>query len=307
MKIIVLTLLAFFTHPLSAQDYMMPTNVFKETWGSFQARESEQCPIQKSALNFGTDLSQGVQTQISCQLKCKNQEQSKVHQLSLAFHPSHQNLRKGDGGLWASLTSTLDYWSKDQCFQFAAQTCQGLEQIEEAERLAVSSGQWSLSNSLKCSKDQTIVLSPFEKTIKTNPIVNFDHLKNQKQNQQLVDLTANWRQEFGFGYRDEEAKQTTSDCQNPVKATFCYGDCISLDTEVWQEYLATPNPLGSDDYMTCADDLLERIKDLNLPASIKTHLCETQFMFELKSRSVTGLTCASSRLDSECALVMNKP
>lgn len=307
MKIIALNLLALSFSPLLAQDYMMPTNVFKETWGSFQVKEGEQCPIQKSGENFGTDLSLGMQTQISCQLKCKGQEESKVHQLNVGFHPSSQNLRKGDGGLWASLTSTLDYWSKDQCFHFAAQTCQGLDQIEQAERLAVTSGQWSLTNSLKCSKDQAVVLSPFEKTLKTDPILNFEQLKNQNHNQQLADLTPDWRKSFGLGHRDDKAQTREKDCQNPVTATFCFGDCISLDTAEWMEYLASPNPLGSDDYEICADDLLERIKDLDLPATMKTHLCETQFMHELRSRSVTGLTCASSRLDSQCATVMNKP
>jgi hypothetical protein len=307
MKVLLFVLVPLLLTPAFARegevDFRMPTEVFRNTWTSLTNKGPEHCPLQKTGLDFELQKIDGVRATITCSLVCKGQEEGQEVNLVRNFQPQPQGLRRGDGNLWASLTSTLDYWSKEVCFHHAAVSCGGMAQVASVERVGMGSGQWKFSNQLNCGKDQEVVLSPFEKTLVTNPVLPQTRREQAAPiDQGLNDLIPNWRKDFGFGHRVADELKPKEDCQKRVGGTFCYGDCISLEPgKEWQEYLASPYALGSDDYEICLDPLIEKMGNKSLPTSVKVHLCEAYFMSELKRLSVTGLTCASSRLESDCA------
>ncbi len=278
-----------------AQSPQMPTEVFKASWKDLETPIGQSFCLEELEDKFFPK--EGMSTSISCLVKCSNAAE-RVHQLSENFIPKDQGMRKGDGNLWASLSTTVKFWAEETCFHFAAQECQGLKKIDTTELVGVKSGEWLFSGKFSCGKSQEIIYSPFDPKIKKK---NIDARSNKalQKNSELLSLSSDWRQPFGLHLRQKPAP--LKDCSKKVAATFCYGDCISLNGEKNREYLASPSPLGVDTYEFCMDSLVEKIKIQPLPANILTHLCETQILSELKKISATGLTCASSRLETSCS------
>lgn len=309
IRLMIIVAIFSYQLPLQGQeDFQMPTNILRDSWRQLSAPDqaSQECSFQSYALNFEVEHSEGIAIDLTCQFRCIAHDALQSEVINRSFIPAQQGMRKGDGGLWASLTTTLNYWGQEQCYHHSINQCGGLDKLVEVEKPLMNSGEWSFNSNVSCEDSQSVVLSPFEKSLKTNKHNGLASLRDQAKSAQLVSLEANWRQPFSFGRLQNENLNQLEGCQKIATATFCYGDCISLEPgKEWMEYLASPAPLGRDEYQYCIDDLWEKIKDT--PANIGSYLCETHILAELKKRGATGLTCASSRLQSNChELVANR-
>jgi hypothetical protein len=279
-----------------AQSPQMPTEVFKASWKNLESLQESLslCHDLASLKNLSQD---GMNASISCLVKCSKSEE-RLHELKRNFIPNEQGMRKGDGNLWASLSTTIKYWSEETCFHFAAQECKGLTKVENVESQGVKSGEWTFAGKVSCGKSQGVIYSPFDFKIKKEPVLPVK--ETDSKDAKLLNLSSDWRRPFGMSHQSNKVPAKT-ECTKKVAATFCYGDCISISGELNREFLAGPEPLGSDQYEFCMDSLLEKVKKRPVPHSILVHLCETEILSELKKRSATGLTCASSRLETTCS------
>lgn len=293
-----MTFLPFFLLSLGAfaQTPQMPTEVFKASWKNLESLQ-ESLSLCHDQISFKTVSQDGMRTSISCLVKCSKSEE-RVHELKRNFIPAEQGMRRGDGNLWASLSTTIKYWSEETCFHFAAQECKGLSQVENVESKGVRSGEWTFLGKVSCSKNQEVIFSPFDFKTKKEPLLPV--IESILKDSKLLTLSSDWRRPFGMSHKEKKPLPKT-ECNKKVAATFCYGDCISISGELNREFLAGPEPLGSDQYEFCMDTLLEKVKKRPVPRSVFIHLCETKILSELKKRSATGLTCASSRLETTCS------
>lgn len=287
----------------------MPTRILKENLESSASksnttRHCEESKAQASGLYSSDTLfdnRDGFNAEISCAVKCRTHKDKATHSIDSVFHPKEQGMQKGDGGLWASLTTTLKYWSEESCFDFAAHHCEGLNQVEEVSRKSVRSGDWELKDHLLCGKKQPIVLSPYQKKVDQ---LNEAFRPRQRKlvSPELKSFAVDWRTSFRIGGgREKVLSKDIEHCSQVVTANFCYGDCVALEGEFEEQYLATPAPLGEDQYKICMDPLVKKLEGRTFPKSLVAHLCETRILKALKDRNATGLTCASSRLETDCS------
>lgn len=296
----VLILLSLLIDNLFSAEYMMTKMILEQSLKDVKST-STNFHCDNSQFNFKEFDEQSFSAGIKCQYKCKNKEteQSEVFD---NFSTSNFNMQRGDGNLWASLTTTIHYWAQEECIHLAAVKCEGLDKIEDSQFTSISSGEWKMGNKLGCSKDQVPVFSPFESSQK---IVSKDmSFKKLERNSDFLKLRQDWTKNFRYGSKASDFGDIKN-CNRVVDVTFCYGDCLAqIGNEEWKEYLATNVPLGSDEFKFCADDLHQSIAEKGLSPSISTHLCETKILYQLKSSSALGLTCASSRISTNCNTVM---
>lgn len=292
--------LLLFSHLAIAVDYLMPTEVLKTSLVRQNKINENLKPNHceeihpKFHINDGVDF-QHFKADIDCRFSCKGEKFQSI-QIQKNFNTSNLNMRRGDGNLWASLSTSLSMWSREKCLLEAQNLCSGLENIELFKTPKVSSGNWILQDKLSCHENSPIILSPFEKTIKT--IKSFTYNRNEESSKLEIEQTWNSFRPIGhFNY----TYVMPTNCKNEIKGSFCYGDCITLnDNEPFKELLSSPNPLGNDDYTFCADELVKKISSKKISKDVIEFYCEDFFISELKKLSVTGLTCASSRISVNC-------
>lgn len=250
---------------------------------------------EESLINFLNGDNQGFNASISCQFSCQGSKAQEVL-LNENFRTSSNYMRRGDGGLWASLSTTLQMWSNEECMMIAQKNCGALEKIGTFSQPKISSGDWAMNDKLTCAKDAPVVLSPFEKTIKTKNISN----ENKSTTQEMLEIKTTWLIDKTYNH-DKKNYQLPPECKNKISGTFCYGDCITLDEGPFKELLSSPKPLGEDNYTICADDLVKKLKNKNLSQDVVNFYCEDYFISNLKALNATGLTCASSRISVNCS------
>ena len=231
---------------------------------------------------------------IKCHFSCLDSVQLSEN-IVQNFSTEELEMQRGDGNLWASLSTTLQMWSSENCLKIAQRKCMGLSKISNFTQPEVTSGQWKLDSKLSCSKTAPEIFSPFEKTIKTQkPRGTFPIIKEE------LEVKSHWHdiKKITHGGRKYNMPQ---DCKNMITGTFCYGDCITLDKGPHKELLSSPAPLGEDKYNICADELVGKLKGKNLSKDIIQFYCEDFFLYSLKKKNATGLTCASSRINANCS------
>ena len=78
---------------------------------------------------------------ILCTTQCQGAK-AKSTDLLRSFDPVELRLKRGNGGYWGLLTTSLNVWSADWCLAEAVERCGGLEKVVQADASLWSSGQW---------------------------------------------------------------------------------------------------------------------------------------------------------------------
>ena len=282
---------------LAKADYLMPTMVLKDAVAI--DKNSDHCSPELEIPTFEKNPKRSAfNANIKCSFSCKKNDKLIERSVNQIFDSKKNGMQIGDGGLLASSTTTIIYWSQEICLNQAIVECGVLADVNSFEMKGMSSGEWIFDGKVTCGSEQKTILSPFD------PLVKVDTSKNS---QTLVapikkGVAFDWKKPFTHNFSRGESTKNKEVCSKYIKGIFCYGDCITLDQKISNELLASPNPLGSDNIEVCADDLITATSKLALSQSVKQHLCETYFLAQLKKKGATGLTCASSRFEINCPI-----
>ncbi len=283
----------FLINHLWAQDYLMPQLVLKK---NLEDQDEINSPINQNHCQGKNSYKEesGFEATLKCRFSCLNSNlvEEKVVQ---NFSTEELQMQAGDGNLWASLTTTLQMWSGESCLKIAQKKCSGLKNISTFTQPEITSGEWKLDSKLGCSPSTKEVFSPFEKTIKAKKSIS----SHQGASEDL-EIKTSWHDIKQVRHGGKKYVMPKG-CRNILKGTFCYGDCITLDKGPLKELLGSPAPLGQDDYKFCADDLVAKIKGKKLSKDILQFYCDDFFLYSLKKKNATGLTCASSRFNADCS------
>lgn len=290
----------------------MPTSIFKVLQKEDQSSKEAHCHqnTNEEVANFSSGMPlhmqsgpESISTTIQCRSVC-NDNSSGNPQVNKTFNTSELNMSRGDGNMWASLSTTLKYWSEEVCIEKGNEYCKTRQGLKDFEVVSVSSGDWSTTLNFTCSKTQPQVTSPFEPSLNPKRPLNLDRTFGNALSNNPVPVSSvrlfDW---LTYNHGFNRAPAPAEGCGNQIKATFCYGDCITLDDRNTQ-LLASANPLGSDEISLCVDDLVSHLRERNItsPSLIK-HYCETYFLNFLKSNRTIGLSCSSSRFDIDCSSI----
>jgi hypothetical protein len=286
-------LILFFINSLFATEYLMPQNILKK------ALSDQENTFQKPHLCHELDKtkevkylpsSQGFLAKINCEYQCVNLETNSLL-IQENFQTSDFSLERGDGNLWAGLALTLELWSNKLCIDNISKRCGGLDKIKNFSRPKIKSGNWLFEQKLSCQKSSLPIVSPFDSSVQLDKIspqavqhvLPVSGLKPKKLSHDFVEFAP------------------PKNCKKLIKGTFCFGDCVALDSGPMKELLSGPEPLGSDTYSICADQLISNFKDKKLSKDVKQYLCEDYFISALKDMNAGGFSCAAARIDIDCS------
>ncbi len=282
---------------LWAKDYLMPQLVLKK---NLQQKSEINEPLNpnhcqgEDLFKLSTKNENAFESSIKCHFSCLDSSKFSENIIQ-NFSTEELEMQRGDGNLWASLTTTLQMWSGETCLKIAQEKCLGLNKISSFSRPEITSGDWKLDTKLGCSKTAPEVFSPFEKTIKTQKQrKTFPRVKEE------LEIKSHWHDIKKITHGGKKYRMPQN-CKNKMTGSFCYGDCITLDKGPYKELLSSPAPLGEDKYNICADELVAKLKGKNLSKDIIQFYCEDFFLYSLKKKNATGLTCASSRINADCS------
>lgn len=290
--------------------FLLPIHALSQSGGMYQkiiqdSLSANTTTDANTCYNFSSNIDDqfaNFEGNVNCSFQCVGKDKRSLS-INKIFDTREQKMKKGDGGLWASLTTTLKYWSEEVCLNKAKQECSKVENIKDFNVSSIQSESWSISpNQLNCDKSNGITDSPFDSK-KGVSRVNIPTLLSTTPPKSFYD----WRNNSNISAHNnsEELQKPLASCKNILKGNFCYGDCISFEEEM-SEYLTSSEPLANDEIDICADEMLKEIKELNYSNRIGQHMCETYFLSKLKSAGVLGLSCASSRFSSNCEQLLVK-
>jgi hypothetical protein len=131
-----------------------------------------------------------------------------------AFFPDASPFREANGGLVPVLTARLQKLSDDLVMEAATATCGGGGRVAVARPLRLRSGRWSAPLPFGCARDRCAV-SPYDDSVRDD--VEFSR-------EPAILSYVEKRSAFGGSAEDWVAAKT---CSHPIRATACYGDCMS--------------------------------------------------------------------------------
>jgi hypothetical protein len=283
--------------PLLAQDYLMPQLVLKKNLLDKSEINDPLAPnhCQNGDLFSGDNKIQNAfEASIKCKFTCLESGEFNENVIQ-NFSTEDLEMQRGDGNLWASLTTTLQMWSGETCLKLAQKKCMGLGKVSGLTQPEVTSGKWKMDTRLGCSNTTPKVFSPFEKTIRTQRIRN-----SISQIPGELEIKTRWHEIKKVTHGGKKYTMPNN-CKNIIIGNFCYGDCITLDKGPFKELLSSPAPLGEDKYTFCADELVGKLKGKILSKDVLQFYCDDFFLYNLKKKNATGLTCASSRINADCS------
>jgi hypothetical protein len=238
---------------------------------------------------------QGFLATITCHFGCKGSE-AHDHEIKENFQTKDLAMSRGDGALWAGLTTTLRLWSGEICMKVAQQNCGSLEKITSFKTPTLSSGKWKWNKKLSCDKSETSVVSPFDQTMKTEK-VSFVKTNNLTD----LEIKTSWLKPKKEISHNSAKYIMPKNCKKQISGTFCFGDCVALDSGPLKELLSGPEPLGSDTYTLCADNLVKKIGKKKLAREVVDFYCEDYFISTLKDINAGGFSCAAARAVVDCS------
>jgi hypothetical protein len=283
---------------LQAAEYLMPQFVLKksiEDQSSLNHKPGNHCHDNLMGLRDSQE-GNGFLAKVNCSYKCQNGE-TQNFQLSENFLTHELNMSRGDGNLWAGLTTTLKMWSYELCLKKAQSSCGGLGKINELLPPEIESGEWRLNQKMGCDEKASVILSPFEKTLKTIP----PSFSSSATSHDELEIAPQSLRTGKLGHKYKLPKG----CKKTVSGAFCYGDCITLHDGPFKELLSSPEPLGEDSYSFCADELVKKFGGRIFSRDVVNFYCEDFFVANLKKISARGLTCASSRVVVDCSKLLS--
>ncbi len=293
MRVNLVFFILFLANHLWAQDYLMPQLVLKK---NLEDHDEINSPVFQNHCQGRNSYKEesGFEATIKCRFSCLNSNIIEEESIQ-NFSTEKLQMQPGDGNLWASLTTTIQMWSGETCLKIAQNKCSGLKNISTFSQPEISSGDWKLDSKLGCSPLTKETFSPFEKTIKAKKSI-FSHQVVPGE----LEIKTSWHDIKKVTHGGKKYTMPKG-CRNILKGTFCYGDCITLDKGPFKELLGSPAPLGQDHYEICADELVTKIKNKKLSKDILQFYCDDFFLYSLKKKNATGLTCASSRFNADCS------
>jgi hypothetical protein len=232
---------------------------------------------------------------IACEWNCQSETSRYRDELQAVFSAKELGLSDGNGRLLTPLTNTLKFWSEDICINIGAKSCGSLSKLDDFKVLSLSSCKWSAPElKFSCDENQEYILSPF------SPELEFGLSHLPAESWIPVDTLSGWEEPFDSSHKIDKISLKKENCQFPVEAIFCFGDCVYVEGKGESQFLATPKHLGSSKQILCMDELAVKLQALHLSADVLRHACESYAFKLLKQNKATGMTCSSSRLTANC-------
>jgi hypothetical protein len=236
---------------------------------------------------------------VSCAITCNRSSEIKMERTKGVFSPYNEGLRPGNGSshhhtIWASLGISLKTWSMKVCLEKASTLCKSLAEVSHVSISEVESGQWKINRFPGCF-EKSAVISPFDEKSKSNRVFNPLLKLSPSVNKELIEFENIYNELLKPGPIKVQSK-----CNFPIIGKVCFGDCIDLKQLELKETIATPEPLGSDEIIICADELKIKLEKLSLSPSVKREFCESYFWNSLMKSESMIRTCAALRGEVSC-------
>lgn len=296
---------------------LFSTSVLANPMAQMNSRLETYAEVNNIMCDPGKDLSDaGLIVDVSCRFLCKDLKE-KIEHARGSFIPANLGLIPGNGSsdrniVWGSVGVSLKMWSQGICFEKAAAGCKGAQNVVTNDIQQVSSGAWKIDRFPGC-KEKSITVSPFTDSAGSVRIdigvakISSPNKKNifEQVNYFSVDVT-------GLGLSIPIGRFNTdlgkpqfdkASCKKIITGKLCFGDCIDMNSndKDMTETLGTPEPLGTDEIVMCADDLVERLSKENLSQQTRTALCESYYWNSfLKLDYRLFKSCAAIRGSLDC-------
>ena len=253
-------------------------------------------------------LDDGLFIDVTCSFNCKGGAQ-KIERVKGSFIPKELGLYPGNGSsnqntIWSAVGISIRVWSQEICLSKAADGCHGIKLVEGVDVTELESGKWNLKKFPGCH-EQTITLSPFDESSGSSRMnslsssllssLSTPEKFSEKPDQFHVRLKG---LSVDIPFAEFNSK---SPCQKKIKAKLCFGDCIDLKSEKYQETLGTSDPLGKEEVEVCGDQFFSKVAGQNLSDAVKKQLCEDYFWNSLILNGKNLMaSCAAIRGEVSC-------
>jgi hypothetical protein len=117
-------------------------------------------PAMTDEMEVNTRPDDAISTTVQCQFRCINKNLQTKSKLGV-YEPANRGLKPGNGNMWGSLTSDLQFYAQEICLASAKESCGSLAKIDVLAAVKVSSGTWSMNLPVPC-KPSAALLSPFQ-------------------------------------------------------------------------------------------------------------------------------------------------
>jgi hypothetical protein len=249
----------------------------------------------------------GLFVDVTCEFECA-QGPIKLERSRGAFIPRNQGLFPGNGSneqniLWSAVGVSLRMWSKNICFEKAAEGCQGINKVKNIHVKELESGKWKLNRFPGCN-ESGITLSPFNESVESSRIPRVEALLSPFSGQHD-------KKKFGLKVSGLDLSvpvallsEDSKSCGRVIKGSLCFGDCVDLNPNANKEILetlGTNDPLGREEVFICGDALYAKLEKQNLSSSVRRDICESYFWDSLlKHENNMIKSCAAIRGETTC-------
>jgi hypothetical protein len=252
--------------------------------------------------SFQKTHGEAFRVQVSCELKCQNQNFVYAQGPSAIFDPKSEYAdEEANGNLVPHLSFRLQLLGDQSCLTLASSTCGSAEKIERVEAKKLVSGSWEAALPLDCKKSRGYVLSPYDVQFKNSlDLVSTAHAPSWSD-----DPDRAFR-----GPRNAQLSPSYPSCVHPIRAHVCYGDCMSNDAQArakssadWPETLMTPTYEGEDNVSVCGDELFLKFSTNPAPQAVRVLACRKFFYEKMAQQESDATSCSAYRADlPDCLL-----
>jgi hypothetical protein len=240
-----------------------------------------------------------------CEFSCAGSDQPTLSDSrELEWDPEHDpSAFRGDGNLWAGMTTRLTMKGSRACLEAAAARCGRLDRVASVRYLGMDSGSWHMPPRISCGSNQELFYSPYDPT----QVSGLRRIRNAESTGR-VELVPD------FGATGAIVKGSSS-CTRTITASVCFGDCLCEpgvvkdcphrgNDERWAQVLGTSMTPARRTLTICADALVAELASANMAHAsrdVLTHYCEDFAWRTIFSAHSQGTTCAAYRGTVDCA------
>jgi len=242
-------------------------------------------PAMTDEMIVGASEKDAISTTVQCQFRCSQKTPQTKAKIG-AYEPALRGLKPGNGNMWGSLTSDLQFYAQELCLEEAVASCGSLAKIDELAAQKISSGTWFMKLPVPCLAERPL-LSPFE-----------------PGSGAVLILAVAKMDRFGVSTLPPTF-QDPGNCQHWIEAETCFGDCLmELGEGKWKQTLMSNKPLGTGNRQVCGDELLRAFAKEKISSKpVKNFLCHHYFWQATASarQNQIELACAAYRVEPKCA------
>lgn len=247
-----------------------------------------------------------------CRVSCTGASAGETSFEALWNPASEPGMFRGDGNLWALLTTRLTMAGKKSCLKAAAIKCKDLARVASVEYLGMHSGAWQMPAEIGCGPSQQPFYSPYDNAraaaLRRKP-------SNPGQSEVQVNLIA---EPASTAPVEKQKAALTKSCKSPISVSVCFGDCLcdpgalsecpkNSENGRWSEVLGTRLPPATRELHLCADSLVDELGSMGLSRAATDVLrfyCEDFAWRSIYARKPLGSTCSAYRGRVNCDAVL---